>query len=1108
MRNNLCRRVWQSAIRNRQSEISGPPMMSLSRLVLRSLLHYWRINLAVLLACAVGVAVLIGSLLVGDSVRFSLRALTLERLGRIDQALVSEHFFREELAEAFPDACPAILLNGSAAHARSGRRASRVQALGVRESFWRFGGAVSQPRAGDPDSEWWKSVGLFEAALNGALAQELQAREGDDVLLRVQKPSAIPRQTFLGQRDQTVLTLRLQVARVVPSEGLGRFSLAASQFQPLNIYVPLEALQRRLKQESRANAIFAAGSGEDLQTALAKAFDLTDVGLALRPNPKRGWLSIESAQIFLPPYLAGVAIQRAADLSLAAAPTLAYLVNSMTVGAPPRDRAIPYSMVAALDRDVPPDGQILLNTWAAEDLKARAGEAIELRYFVSGPRGELQETTSTLTVAGTVPMSDPRVDAGLVPEFPGISDAESLAHWDPPFPLDLNRIRPTDEEYWKKYRAAPKGLVSLKTGQALWANPYGSLTSIRLSTANPATVSEALLERIDPAKAGLAFQPVKDQGLAASKGASDFGALFLGFSLFLLVSAAILIHVLFRLGVEGRARQYGLLSAVGFAPRRAQALMLAEGAAVAAAGGVVGLGLGIGYARLLVLGLGAWWIEAIGTAFLRLSIRPLSLLAGLAGGWAVAMLSIWRAARRLSRAPARALLSGRIAEPGLRLSRWRGGAAAGTCLLAAGAALVVVSPTASAQEQAGLFFAAGGLLLGASLAFFASWLTRDPAPEAGRLTLTRLGMASARRAAGRSLLVAGLMACATFVIAAAGANRLVAGAQLGKNSGTGGFALLAESALPLYRPIAPGVLGGAAAYSLRLKPGDDASCLNLYQAVKPRILGASDEFIERGGFLFSATEARTEDEIANPWRLLRKPPAGGAVPAIGDYNSIVWLLHSGLGKELTIDGTRFRIVGLLRGSVFQSELLIGERDFERLYPSEAGWRFFAIDAAPEKAQALAASLESALEDFGFDATSAAERLNALMAVENTYLQTFQSLGGLGLLLGTLGLALALARNLVERRGEFALLRAVGYRRSALIWLALSENLLLLLVGLASGAVCALIAVAPALAARAAHPPWLRLIGTLTGVFLFGLGAAALAAAAVLRSPALQALKEE
>ena len=124
--------------------------MSSSRLVLRSLLHYWRTNLAVVLGVATAVAVLAGALLVGDSVRDSLRDLVIQRLGRTDRAVMSAGFFREALAadlqqdpefdSSFQAICPVIVMQGLVTEQASSRRASRVRVYGIDDRFWRFHG--------------------------------------------------------------------------------------------------------------------------------------------------------------------------------------------------------------------------------------------------------------------------------------------------------------------------------------------------------------------------------------------------------------------------------------------------------------------------------------------------------------------------------------------------------------------------------------------------------------------------------------------------------------------------------------------------------------------------------------------------------------------------------------------------------------------------------------------------------------------------------------------------------------------------------------------------------------------------------------------------------
>src|SRR5262249_36031885 len=145
---------------------------------------------------------------------------------------------------------------------------------------------------------------------------------------------------------------------------------------------------------------------------------------------------------------------------------------------------------------------------------------------------------------------------------------------------------------------------------------------------------------------------------------------------------------------------------------------------------------------------------------------------------------------------------------------------------------------------------------------------------------------------------------------------------------------------------------------------------------------------------------------------------------------------------------------------------------------------------------------------GFQATPTADRLNSYLAVENTYLSTFQALGGLGLLLGSLGLAVVLLRGVWERRGELALLRALGFRRAMLGWLVLAENAFLLLVGLLAGTASALAAVSPHLLRGAGTIPWTHLLALLAGVVLVGLTAGALATVSTLRAPLILALRRE
>jgi predicted lysophospholipase L1 biosynthesis ABC-type transport system permease subunit len=224
------------------------------------------------------------------------------------------------------------------------------------------------------------------------------------------------------------------------------------------------------------------------------------------------------------------------------------------------------------------------------------------------------------------------------------------------------------------------------------------------------------------------------------------------------------------------------------------------------------------------------------------------------------------------------------------------------------------------------------------------------------------------------------------------------------------------------------------------------------------------------------------------------------------------MLKTGLGGVVTVRDeagrdVRLRIVALLRDSVFQGELLIADAAFRRMFPRAEGYTLLLIDPAgrlPEARDWLAL----AYADRGLVIRDAHDRLQAFLQVENTYLSTFQILGGFGLLLGTLGLAVVMLRNVWERRREFALMRAVGYRGGQLAEMVVAENVALVLFGLGVGVAAAALAVGPAGGVAAAGAPWSRLVVLLGGAAVCGIAAGAAAVRSTLRAPLLPALRRE
>jgi len=820
---------------------------------------------------------------------------------------------------------------------------------------------------------------------------------------------------------------------------------------------------------------------------------LADVGLKIRGG------ALESDAALISDQVAQTAQSVAKDLGVKAAPVFTYLANAIRIG----DREIPYSLVAAVGQADSLPSQISLNDWAARELSAKVGDKVTLDYYLWKDEGRLATESAEFSLAAIVPTKDQR---DLAPAYPGMSDAESLQDWEPPFPVDLKRIRPRDEDYWDKYRTTPKAFIPLEVGQKLWGSRYGKITSIRLDPPRE-DFEKRLRDAIDPLQAGLAILPVRQQGLAAARGSTDFGEYFAYFSFFLVISALVLTGLFFRLGIEQRLREIGTLKALGLG-QMVGALYLMEGMILAGVGSIIGVIGAAGYGALVLLGLRTFWVDAVGTRSLSLHVSPESLAVGALLGVATAFFVISFSVRKLRRLSPLRLLSGSAALPA---SPKRGHFTGATTTALCAAALLIASAVEKINPTAG-FFGAGTLLLAACLMFEFAWLTRG----GGALprTLTRLGFRNAGHRPGRSILCIALVALATFLVVAVNAFRRPSQGFSGDpKAGDGGYPLLAESIVPVVYDM--NSAAGQQSLNLtdfaklakverfRLRPGDDVSCLNLYQPKNPRILAPSPDFLRRGRFTFQSALA-----AENPWLLLESPPQDGAIPAIVDANTLEYTLHLKLGDVFTADRVKLRIVGALRDSVFQSEFLISEQNFVRLFPGQEGFRFFLVDTPQGNAAHVSQLLEESLSDYGLDVSRTADRLAGFHQVENTYLSTFQTLGSLGLILGTAGLAVVMLRNILERRRELALLQAVGYTPSDLAVMIMSESLFLLLSGLVIGVVCALLAIAPAFASRGGAFSAASLGLLLVSVALSGLLASLVAMRAVTRSPLLAALRSE
>ncbi len=967
--------------------------------------------------------------------------------------------------------------------------------------------------------------------------------------MRLEKPSSFSKDAPLSGSESQNVALRVEVVSEVAPAAFGNFSLQANQVPPFTIFLPLDFLQERLGLKEKANALLSANrTAAQLRNDVSAKRSLADAELELRPLSFRtltevgggvpawdlfpGGYDLRTSRVFLDPPVVAAASMIWKDRPVVR--SLTYLVNELRAG----ERMAPYSMATALDPTSAlfpqpiRDDQTVINQWLADDLGRGSWRADHAEIFRHGRAAQAGGNGARLYRRRHSADGNATTEQLVDARFSRLSDKKNCRDWEPGFAMDNSKIRPKDEQYWTKYRGTPKAFVTLKAGQEMWGNRWGNVTSIRYlgrieqSAQRPGDftiddaptapeLENALLGKLPPEKMGMNFVALREQAFAATKVPVDFGELFLYFSFFLLIAAAVLTGLLFVFSLEQRNEEAGLLLGVGWPAKKVRRLLLGEGAVLAVAGSLLGALGGLIYTWAVLRALATVWRNAVGGVDFEFSASAQTVVIGLVSSVFVALLSMWLASRRQLRQSVHTLLvdSGETADArsAAKPARSWSTPVAVVCLVSALATLAF-----GWKAGAEAFFSAGALLLIAGIAFALSRLRRT-AGQGGELTsLDGLGVRNAARRRGRSVATIAVLASGVFMVVAVDAFRQKGGADLSdRQSGTGGFALLGESASPLYEDL--NTTAGREAYGLgampnvhfvpmRVREGDDASCLNLNRALQPRLLGVKPSDL--------ATLHAFKLSDPKGWTLLDgTDPSSGAIPAIVDANTLEWALQKKLGDTVTYLDERgqpfsVRLAGTVAGSILQGSVLISEQNFIAKFPNQGGYRYFLIDAPAGRAKPVAEELSRALADYGFEATSPAQRLAELQAVENTYLAIFQALGGLGLLLGSAGLAIVVARNVLERRREFGLLEAVGFRPAQMRALVFAEHRWLILAGLIVGVGSAIVAVFPSLRGQARGFPFMEM-----GVLLWALIAGSffwiwLATRLSLRGERISALRTE
>ena len=1032
---------------------------------LRSLLFYRKDYLNQVIIIALLAAIITSSLFTGNSVRESLLKNSSERLGNTYfVASTGMRFFDSSLSDRLSSAyqlktTSLLETDGYCQNFSTGASSLNINIYGISGNFFSFNGInnVEIPQG--------------TVAVNSRMADHLGVKEGDEIIIRFREADPIPANAPFAPSEDGDGSRVMKISKILGPEKAGNFSLGISQIVPQNLFMNLQDIQEDEVLTFRANRLLVDDkidlSESSLYDLIAESLIPSDIGLSLRKSAVTEENEIISDRVFIDSSM----VRGILDLIPGSYPLITYLANSIKSG----NNSTPYSFVSGMsssaEMDIA-DDEIIISRWLAEDLGAKPGSEISLKWYVAV--GTLLEEREKSFIIRRITENENRFsDPSLMPEFPGISGTTSCSSWDAGIPILMDNIRDKDEDYWDSHKGTPKAFVTYSTGTRLWGNSFGPATAIRFKPGiENDLILSALKGKLDPADAGFVIENVRISGEDAASQGVDFSTLFLSLGFFILLSCLILLSFSVSIFFDSKKEQVRTYYALGFRNSKIAGFLFPETSIIAIAGASAGAILGYFVNILIVKALNSVWTGAVQTDTISAGFSILPIITGFATtlliSQALVLFKLRKYLKRLASKGQKGFIfhSARINLVFL--------------IIVSVIAVVLTSFSLLLQNPPIVLSFSGGTLL---FIVFILILRQYYLNRGSRFTEAINGL---YRLSGRyysfnpsqALTPVIFIAAGIFAIIITSSNRQgLTDEMLLNEGGTGGYLFWTESAIPVrenlntYEGKDEFGLNEADFSGLEFLPalrlaGNDASCLNLNHIKAPPILGLDpSSLISRSSFSFAAALDAAGDE--NPWSLLERRIAGNVIYGIADQTVLKWGLMIGIGDTIILrseNGKPLKIIicAGLKSSVFQGHLIISEKNFRSFFPTISGSSVFLIDGDNQNTDQLKDILSSRFSNYGLSVETAAEKLASFFVVTNTYLNVFTILGILGLILGVAGLGFILIRNYDQRKKEFALMMATGYSSSKLRHYILVDQVIILVWGIITGTLAALVATLPSL----------------------------------------------
>jgi putative ABC transport system permease protein len=1081
-------------------------------ITIRSITFHKKPVLYQIIIIAILSAVITGSLMTGKSVRTSLKKTASERLGNTGILISSGiRYFDASLAERLKSSSGLnttglLEITGFCRNLNSQKGAFNTHIYAINEDFFTFHGNDRL------------RINSGEAAVNRKLADYLELKTGDEIIIRFNEISDIPADAPFAPEKSSDRSIVLKVGSVLEPANTGNFSLSISQIVPMNVFFNITELKDIRGDKVKTNRLLIENrndiSSEKIYDILRRTLKPSDIGLSLRTIKKTDEIELISDRVFVD----NEVISEVKTVLPSSAPVLTYLANRFTAG----QLSTPYSFISALPSSLYPEivqyNSIIINRWMAEDLGVNAGDSVKMFWFSPDSLNNLTESSTSFIINRIVDMEGIWSDSLLMPDFPGIAGSESCSDWDAGVPVKLDDIRKKDELYWNKFRGTPKAFINYNRGKELWGNNFGTATSLRFPkgiTENE--IREKLSGSFDPSKTGFTVSDISKESVIAANQSVDFSTLFLSLGFFLISASVVLLSFAVTTYSDSKKGEIKTLFAIGFNNRLILKLLFFESSVISLIGCLIGSIAGYLVNMMITIALNSVWSGAVQTDTLEASFSLIPMLTGFSIAILITTSFMWIRIKQYLKQLNRAEKEKKVRHS-IILSRLL----SFTFLLFT-VILFVLSAFYKNQEIP-LCFASGTLLLVTLILFWRQYII---VPE--------------RKGSGNSLSVIGLsrkyysfypshaitpvlfIAAGIFAVFITGANRMNFNEKhLKRSGGTGGYLFWCDNTIAVKEDL-NSVSGrkslGFDSDSLKdlnfvqakRSSGDDASCLNLNHVTAPPLIGIDPaDFISGKSFSFS--RVIDNENVSNPWQFLNKPSENNTIYGVADQSVLDWGLKIKPGDTLTLraeNGQPLNIIiaAGLKSSVFQGYVLIGLDNFIRYYPSVPGSSILLVHGNPELVDLYRNTLNERLGNYGTNVELTTDRLASFYEVTNTYLSVFGVFGALGMITGIAGLGFVLLRNYNHRKKEFSLMMATGFSLKSIKRMILSEQVMILIAGIVTGVLSAFVATLPSIRSSP-DIPWIFLGIMIFAVIATGLTALTISVRTVTRDSLTASLKKE